>query len=483
MILAVDVGSSSARASAYDESGRALDDLFHRVAYQPTVGRDGAAELDPARLLDAVATCVDAVQAPARGIRAVGVSTFWHGLLGFDRDGRPATPVYMWSDTRSALDARLLRSALDEAALHARTGCHLHPSYWPAKLRWLAREHPAEMRRVVRWGSVGELLELALFGAAGTSVSIASGTGLFDQERARWDEEALAAADVDEARLFPLVDRSEARTGLRGEWARRWPALREVPWFPAVGDGAASNVGSDCTDPSRVALNVGTSAALRVFANPALAAPRGLWRYRLDRRASLIGGALSEGGNVHAWCRSVLRLDDDATTEAALAALGADEHGLTVLPFLAGERAPGWRGERRAVLAGLALDTSALSILRAMLEAVALRLARVYDLLRPLATPEHVVVGSGGALITSPAWAQIIADALGRPLVVSRVEEATSRGAALLALDALGARPLTTPTPVPSGHTLMPHPARHARYIDALQRQRALEDTIPPPER
>jgi gluconokinase len=479
MILAVDIGSSSARASAYDESGRALDDLFHRVRYEPTVGRDGAVEHDPRRLLDAVAACVDAVHARGRGIRAVGVSTFWHGLLGFDRDGRPATPVYMWSDTRSAPDARLLRSALDEEAFHARTGCHLHPSYWPAKLRWLARERPAEMRRVARWGSVGELLELALFGTARTSVSIASGTGLFDQDRARWDAQALAAAGVDEERLFPLVDRSEACTGLRGEWARRWPALREVAWFPAVGDGAASNVGSDCTHPSRVALNVGTSAALRVFASPASVAPRGLWRYRIDRGASLIGGALSEGGNVHEWCRNVLRLDDDATTEAALAQLGADEHGLTVLPFLAGERAPGWRGDRRAVFAGLALDTSALSILRAMLEAVALRLARVYELLRPLAAAEHVVVGSGGALAASPAWAQIIADALGRPLVVSREEEATSRGAALLALDASGVRPLTTPTPEPSGRTFAPDPARHARYTEALQRQRELEDTIP----
>jgi gluconokinase len=477
MILAVDVGSSSARASAYDESGRALDDVFHRVAYGPTVGRDGAGEHDARRVLDAVAECVDAVHARARGVRAVGIATFWHGLLGFDREGRPLTPVYMWSDTRSTPDARLLRSALDEDPWHARTGCHFHPSYWPAKLRWLARERPAEFRRVARWGSVGELLELALFGRTDTSVSIASGTGLFDQERSRWDGEALAAAGIDEDRLFPIVDRVEARTGLRGQWARRWPALREVPWFPALGDGAAGNVGSDCVDPTRVALNVGTSAALRVLGTSASAAPRGLWRYRLDRHASLIGGALSEGGNVHAWCREVLRLPDDAATEAALVRLSADGHGLTALPFLAGERSPGWRGERRGVLAGLGLDTAAPSILHAMLEAVALRLARVYALLRPLAAPEHVVIGSGGALATSRAWAQIIADALGRPLIVSSEQEATSRGAALLALDALGLRPLGAAT-APPRDALVPDPARHARYAEALERQRALEDAL-----
>src|SRR5262249_19685605 len=154
-------------------------------------------------------------------------------------------------------------------------------------------------------------------------------------------------------------------------------------------------------------------AALRVLGGPASPPPRGLWRYRLDRSASLTGGALSEGGNAYAWWREVLRLDDDHATEAALAALGPDQPGPTRLPSLAGERSPGWRGERRAVLAGLGLDATPLAILRAMLEAVALRLARVYDLLGSRAAHEHLVVASGGALISSPAWAQIVADALG----------------------------------------------------------------------
>jgi gluconokinase len=481
MILAVDVGTSSARAAAYDDSGRPLDDVFHRVPCEPTVDRDGTAEHDPRRLLDAVAACLDVVHARARGraIGAVGVTTFWHGLLGFDPDGHPVTPVHMWGDTRSAADVERLRSEVDEPAWHARTGCHLHTSYWPAKLRWHARERPGPTRRVARWGSIGELLELSLFGAAGTSVSMASGTGLFDQARGGWDREALAVAGVDEDRLFPLVDRTAGRSGLITAWARRWPALRDVAWFPAVGDGAASNVGSDCTDPTRVALNVGTSAALRVMAGGPSAPPAGLWRYRVDRRTPLLGGALSEGGNAYAWCRRVLRLGDDATTEAALAAFDGDDHGLTVLPFLAGERAPGWRGERRGVIAGLTLDATPMAILRATLEAVALRLARVYELLRPHAAPEHVLVGSGGALVGSPAWAQIIADALGRPLVVSTEEEATSRGAALLALDALGTRALAAPTPTPRGATFVPDAARHARAREALARQRALEERTP----
>src|SRR5262249_37443480 len=218
-------------------------------------------------------------------------------------------------DTRSAPEAQVLRSALDDAAMHARTGCHLHSSYWPAKLRWLAREHP-EFVRVARWGSFGEFLELNLFGEATTSVSMASGTGLFDQAAGRWDLEALAAAELDEQRLFPLTDRAGPRRGLRAPWASRWPALRTATWFPAVGDGAASNAGPGCVGRPRIAPNGGTSAALRVVTAEPAALPPGLWRYRVDRNRAIGGGATSEGGNIYAWCRQVLRLGSDEEVEA-----------------------------------------------------------------------------------------------------------------------------------------------------------------------
>ncbi len=265
MIIALDVGTSSARASLYDDRGAAVDGHFHQVSYEATTTADGGVEHDADALLEAAAACIDRVcRALPRGAKVlgVGVTTFWHGLLGFGIARRPATPLYMWADSRSAPDAALLRDALDDNALHARTGCHLHTSYWPAKLRWLARERPELARAVVRWGSFGEHLEAALFGEAGTTISIASGTGLFDVERGQWDAAALAAAGIDVEHLFDVRDRTQARRGLRAPWATRWPALRSVPWFPAGGDGAAGNVGSGCIDAHGIALNVGTSAAL-----------------------------------------------------------------------------------------------------------------------------------------------------------------------------------------------------------------------------
>jgi gluconokinase len=480
MVIAVDVGTSSARASAYDTDGRPVAGLYHQAPYEPRLTHDGGVEHDPRVLFAAVATCLDAVCARAgrTAVRGVGVSTFWHGLCGFDAAGDAVTPVYMWGDSRSARDADLLRDALDESALHARTGCHLHSSYWPAKLRWLARERPTEVQRVARWGSFGELLELTIFGDAATSVSMASATGLFDIAAGTWDAEALAAAGIEPRHLCRVVDRTESRRGLRPEWAARWPALHAVPWFPAVGDGAASNVGSDCMASDRIALNVGTSAALRVATDGSRPPPRGLWRYAVDREHLLLGGATSEGGNVHAWCRETLRLPDDAVLEQQLNAMLPDAHGLTVLPFLAGERAPGWRGDRRGAVFGLSLDTRPIDLVRATLEAVALRLALVYRLLAPHAAREHRIVASGGGVTRSRAWTRIVADALGHAVTWSHEREATSRGAALLALNALGDVPDLGRVQAPLGDTFEPDPARHARYREALERQRAFDERV-----
>src|SRR6266850_4974331 len=106
MVIALDVGTSSARAALYDARGRAVEGRFHQVPYEPATTRDGGVEHDPRVLLDAATTCLDAVARAARhdDVQAVGVTTFWHGLLGFDAEHRPVTPVFTWADSRSASD-------------------------------------------------------------------------------------------------------------------------------------------------------------------------------------------------------------------------------------------------------------------------------------------------------------------------------------------------------------------------------------------
>jgi len=99
---------------------------------------------------------------------------------------------------------------------------------------------------------------------------------------------------------------------------------------------------------------VGSSGAMRAVVGEArIRIPAGLWCYRVDRNRYVLGGALSNGGEVHAWMKRNLALGDDAATEHALASRKPGEHGLVVLPFFAGERSPYWRADLRGVITGL----------------------------------------------------------------------------------------------------------------------------------
>jgi gluconokinase len=479
LIVSLDIGTSSVRAMIFDGWGRAVEGLEARKAHEIQTTSDGAAEADPDALLQFIYECLDRLMGKAGALQSriggVAVCTFVNNLLGIDGEHRAVAPLTTYADTRGEGEVARLRSDFDEASVHDRTGCRFHPSYLPARLRWLSRAQPGLVRRVTRWVSIGEYLELKLFGDTAVTYSVASWTGLLNRMRLTWDAPLLAGLPVKESQLSPLTDVSRPRRGLRSSFARRWPALADVPWFPAVGDGAAANIGSGCFSSRQVAVTMGTTSALRVVLTAAPEhLPAGLWCYRVDGERSLLGGALSEGGSVFSWMKETLNLGDHSSLEEALGAMSPDSHGLTVLPFLAGERAPGWAGHARGVLQGLSLATRPAEILRAGMEAVAYRLFLVFELLRPLLPGDPQVVASGGALLNSPAWLQIVTDVLGMPVAVCGVAEATSRGAALLALEAIGAIKSLDEIPHFIQAPYQPDSRRHARYCRAIERQQEL---------
>src|SRR5206468_11740247 len=120
---------------------------------------DGTADLDPIALAEAVDAVVDEALAPerrhGRAIAAVALDTLVFAACGVDAQGTPLTRLFTYADTRARGEADALRRELDFAAVYERTGCPLHTSYMPARVRWLAAEHPDLARRVVRWLPVG----------------------------------------------------------------------------------------------------------------------------------------------------------------------------------------------------------------------------------------------------------------------------------------------------------------------------------------
>jgi gluconokinase len=128
------------------------------------------------------------------------------------------------------------------------------------------------------------------------------------------------------------------------------------------------------------------------------------------------------------------------------------------------------------------MATTPLDILQAGLEGVAYRLALVYRQLRPALPVEPEIIASGAALFRSPAWSQIVADVLGKAIRVGSGEQASARGAALLAMEALGWRDWAEEMPPEDngGRLFEPDPGRHAVYERAIERQQALYDLLRP---
>lgn len=474
LILVLDIGSSSTRAALYDAQATLLEDTLVRDKNRLRVSLEGGAEDDAAALLGRVTRCIDGVLAAAgaraQQIAAVGCATYASSALGLDASNQPCTPIYTYADTRSAAAADALRQRLDEAAVHQRTGCLLRTSYLPALFTWLADDQPDLVRTTQRWASIGEWLFSVFFGRSTSTYSSAAWTGLLNRTELTWDAELLAALPVRAEQLGTLADVDTPLLGLKPEFAARWPALARIPWFGAVGDGAAANLGSGCVDAQRIALSIGTSGALRVVlgSNPQI--PYGLWCYRVDRSAPLLGGATSEGGNVLDWVRRTFQIETQALDHYLNDPAGA-AHGLAVLPFVAGERAPGWSGDARATISGITLATSALDVARAALEGVTYRWAQIATLLRTAVTGTPLIVASGGGLKYVPAWAQLIADALGLPVALSAEPETTSRGVALLALRSLGVIRSFADLPVPLQPAYHPDPIRHAQHQVGIARQ------------
>ncbi|MCL4508195.1 MAG: gluconokinase, partial [Chloroflexi bacterium] len=341
LILTLDVGTSSVRALAFDAYGRQLSGVEGRATYDPVTTPDGGFELDIENLVRGTTECFDqAVQQLETHhltVAAVAMDTFWHNLIALGPGGVPLTQVITWADTRSTAAVEELRREIDERELHSRTGCVLHSSYWPAKLRWLRRANPDLFNAARHWVSIGEYLVWRFCGAWSCSVSMASGTGLLDQNRCDWDPELLEVLGLSSALLSPLQSGRSSVGTLTNTWAERWPLLRGVPWFPAAGDGACSNIGSGCATRDRVALMIGTSGALRVcFEARQVPIQWGLWCYHAVPSYFLLGGALSNGGLLWEWLLRTFRVDTDSDLEEVVASVPPDGHGLTVLPFLAG---------------------------------------------------------------------------------------------------------------------------------------------------
>lgn len=391
---------------------------------------DGTA-VDPSAWLEALHAAWTAAGVAERDdVRGVGIAAQQHGMVAVDVAGEPVHEALLWNDVRSADEAAAMTAELGAEAWVDAVGLVPVPAVTLTKLAWLRRHRPEAAARVHRVMLPHDWLTLQLTGSFVTDASDASGTGWFSARTSAYRTDLLE-------RFFgavpglPEVLAPDATAGfLDPAWAGA--SGPRVPVSAGAGDNAGAGLGLGL-EPGDVVVSVGTSGT--VFARSP---------HPVNDAAGLISGFADATGQhlpllctlnaarVMAATAHLLSVDLDEFTRLALAG-PADAAGLTMLPYLDGERTPNLPDATGRLLGITRASLTPENLARAAVLSVANSLADCLDVLREAGAPvERVLVIGGGA--KSAALRAVLPDTLGTPVQVPAPREYVALGAARQAL-------------------------------------------------
>jgi xylulokinase len=369
---------------------------------------------------------------------AIGVAAQQHGLIVLDEQGQTIRPALLWNDLRSAAAAASLIDELGGPGWWASaTGSVPTAAFTVTKLRWLAVHEPLAAARVARVLLPHDWLTWRLSGVCVTDRGDASGTGYFSPASGEWLP-SVASAALGHA---PELPRLAAPGSVVGQTAAG------IPLSAGTGDnmGAALGLG---VAPGEVVVSIGTSGTAYAVATGPAADETGAVAGFCDATGRFLPlvCTMNAARVMSVWAR-MLGVGQDEFDALALAAPPGAE-GLTLLPYLDGERTPN-RPSATGVLRGLTSENATpANMARAAVEAVLCSLADALGRLTGCGVPVSSVLLIGGG--AKSAAVRAIAPAIfGVPVTVPAPAEYVALGAARQAAWALSgqASPPSWPRP------------------------------------
>jgi xylulokinase len=485
-VLGIDLGTSSVKVVIADLDGDVIGQSDG--GYAVSSPRPGWSETDPQEWWSSTTTAVRTAVAQAKAdVLAVGLSGQMHGIVAADGTGAPVRPAMLWSDAR-AVDQL---GWYEDLPTHVRTRLAnpLSPGMAGPLLSWV-RQHEPEVYAATRWAlSPKDWLRSRLTGEFHTEPSDASATLLYDVVGDGWDLQVLDALGLDPGKLAPVLPGSGRPAGrLTAAAAELLGLPTGIPVAAGAADTAAAALGSALVDPATAQLTIGTGAQVirPVAVLPGDLTPdpvTHLYRSAADSGWYRMAASLN-GGSTLSWVRGVL----GASWQEVYGCAGraADPDAPLFLPHIHGERTPYLDPRMRGAWTGLDPRHGRDELLHAALEGVAFAVRDATDCLLS-SGPEVPELRLAGGGTTAPAWRQMLADVLERPLTPIDVPAASGLGATVLARRAAG-----LPAPAPDGRpdrpraTAYPRPERSRSYQDRYSAYRehvAALRPVPPPHR
>ena len=439
-VLSLELSTTSAKCILYSKAEGVLASLSRQY---PKEASDGLTHDAEGVLCEAFEVLKwGAREACARGIKplALGLSGTWHSLLMLDKEGAPLGRVSTWADLSGAEAASRARADGKADGYYRRTGCVLHGMYPSWKLATMRASGSKAHAAAARIATETEWVYRALTGEWAVSACLASGGGLLNTHKLDWDDGALSEAGITSSQLSPLTD--IFHLGRLCEEASFKSGLPVgLPVSVGGADGALNHLAVGGLDPGVMSMSVGTSGAMRrITPAPKLADTPSTWCYNATADRWLAGAAVNNATNCVDWLVTQMGgtagFAEDYARLAGKAASIDRKDAPYFMPFLYGERCPGWREDRTGGFIGLKAGHSQGEMYYAVLEGVAFNMYQCYLLLRGLAGEPARTIVSGG-ITNSPLWMQMAADVFGIELETTGAQNDSTVGAALVAIEAL----------------------------------------------
>jgi xylulokinase len=478
VLVAIDLGTSGARASAFDLTGAPHSEV--RRPYPTDLPGEGRAEQDAARWPTAALSALKALTRDLNSeVKAIGLTGQCPSVVPLDGNNRPLRPGIIYRDNRATAEAQQIRDRFGDQNLHTLTG-HLPAAFHvAAKILWIRAHEPEVFKATRLFVQPSDYVGLALTGEAGTDWSVAAATALLDLRQRQWAAELINGLDLDPG-LFPELRPSwSVIGGLRPRLAKSLKLKPDTPVIAGAGDSIACAIGAGVTAPGPVSEMAGSSSCFNSVV-PEPLADLDITHYPSATTESgyVTEVGLNTTGEALDWLAQLFydrtpRRDDFPRIEHAAASSRPGADGLLFAPVLGdGERDdPTLRG----TAAGLSLRHDRSAWARATLEGVAFGVrARLEALARASTTATELRISGGGARIA--LWNQIKADVTGTP-VVCVPGDSTAAGAAALA--GLGAKIYTDPAQAVNavyrpGPAAEPDPRNRGLYDEMYARYQAL---------
>ncbi len=447
LLLGIDVGTSCAKIGLHDDRGRCLKIVTRDYALM--AGAPGEYEIDPEALWQSIAAELRRLAGSIGDVgrvEAISVCGMMIMPVLLDESGKPVRPVIHWQDQRLYAQFAALKESAAAKSVVASSGSMLTGEATINALSWVREHEPERFRRVSSFAMIKDFVRYRLTGALGTDYGDASGTMLLDARTLAWNESALRGLGFGGLRL-PALSRPEIVAGSVSREAARLTGLPEgTPVAVGTGDGICTILGLGVVEDGALGITIGTAGVVGTVAgSPPIDERRRNYLFCHPVRGKWYSVmATAASGDVLRWYKDeFLRFSggDYAALEEEASGITPDLSDVLFLPYILGSRNPHGNPEACGAFIGLRKTHSRGHVTRAVLEGILLEVADLVNVQAEIVgdhgRPQAAASISGG-IVKSRFWLRMLADILGRDLVVPEAVELGTLGCAMLAAVSIG---------------------------------------------